>query len=292
MKVLIIGSNGQIGWELARQVIHTKLKFVALNRQQLDITDRSAVQKALHQHNPGIIIKKTAYTAVDRAESEPETAFGVNYYGVGNLADICAANSIVLIHISTDYVFDGSKIGSYVEDDPVKPLGIYGQSKLKGEEEVRRLVDRHIILRTSWVFGVHGHNFVKAIINKAKENKTLSIVNDQFGGPTPAGLVASVILKICEKVEGENVIWGTYHLSGLPHTTWYEFAKEVIKSAKQSQILQPDILVKPVSTSHYKTIVRRPVNSRLSNEKIRAAFQIENFSYTSSIERVIYHLTK
>lgn len=292
MKILIIGSNGQIGWELVREAISTECDFVALDRKQLDITDGVSLQKVIAQHKPEIVINAAAYTAVDRAEQEPEIAFSVNRDAVGKLAEICAGQNIALIQISTDYVFDGSKSREYTEDDLASPLGVYGMSKLQGENSVRESLDRHIILRTSWVFGVHGGNFLKTIINKARDHKELSIVSDQHGGPTPADLIARVILDICKKISAGTAVWGTYNFSGMPHSTWSSFAGEIINVGLDLGFLTSDVVINPIATSQYKTLASRPLDSRLSNQKIQKIFKIQEFSYKPSIKYVISQLMK
>ena len=292
MKILIIGSNGQIGWELVQKAISAECDFVALDRRQLDITDRFSLQKVIAQHKPEIVINAAAYTAVDKAEEEPEIAFSVNRDAVGNLAEICAGQCIALIQISTDYVFDGSKGQEYTEEDPASALGVYGMSKWQGENLVRESLDRHIILRTSWVFGEHGSNFLKTIINKARDHKELSIVSDQYGGPTPADLVAKVILDICKKISAGTAVWGTYNFSGMPHNTWSGFAREIINVGLDLGFLKSDVVINPIATSQYKTLATRPLDSRLSNQKIEKIFKIKEFSYKPSIRYAISQLMK
>jgi dTDP-4-dehydrorhamnose reductase len=292
MKILIIGSNGQIGWELVREATAAGCDFVALDRRQLEITDTVSLQKVFAQHKPEIVINAAAYTAVDRAEQEPEIAFSVNRDAVGSLAEICASQSIALIQISTDYVFDGSKGQEYTEDDPVNALGVYGMSKWQGENAVRESLERHIILRTSWVFGLHGDNFLKTIINKARDHKELSIVSDQYGGPTPADLIARVILDICKKISAGTAVWGTYNFSGMPHNTWSSFAREIINVGLDLGFLTSDVVINPIATSQYKTLASRPLDSRLSNLKIQKIFEIQEFSYKPSIKYVISQLMK
>lgn len=292
MKILILGSNGQIGSELVKEAISKSCDYVALNRNQLDITDKAFLQKAIYKHKPEIVINAAAYTFVDRAEQEPEIAFSINRDAVGNLAEICARESIALIQISTDYVFDGSKGQEYTEEDPVNALNVYGISKLEGESLVRESLDRHIILRTSWVFSEHGSNFLKTIINKARTHKELDVVSDQYGGPTPADLVAKVIIDISKKISAGTASWGTYNFSGMPHSNWFSFAREIIDVGLDLGFLKSDIVINPVATSHFEMLATRPLDSRLSNLKIKKIYQVQDFSYKPSIRNIINELMK
>src|SRR4030042_1598554 len=215
MKLLITGSNGQLGWELCRQGKNRGLDLIPLDLPEFDITDKSAVFDPVHRSNAEIVINGAAYTAVDRAESEIDIAFAVNRDGPSYLASACAEFHIPLIHVSTDYVFDGSKKGAYLETDLAAPVGVYGKSKAEGEEKVRRNLKEHIIIRTSWLCGVHGNNFVKTMLRLAREKEELSVVDDQHGCPTFAADLAEAILTIVSLIEkGENISWGTYHYFG------------------------------------------------------------------------------
>ena len=187
MRVLIPGSNGQVGRELVAWAAQHGVEAIGLTRVDLDLTDASVVEAVVHAHRPDAVVNAAAYTAVDRAESEPDVAFAVNRDGPAALAATCADLGIPLVHFSTDYVFDGTKSEPYVEDDPVAPLGVYGQSKWVGEEAVRTALDHHLILRVSWVFSRHGGNFVKTMLRLGREREALRVVADQHGGPTPAG---------------------------------------------------------------------------------------------------------
>ena len=202
MRVLVTGANGQVGHALVRQ---GGAAVVGLDRAALDITDREAVRRAVGEHAPDLVVNAAAYTAVDRAEAEEETAFAVNRDGPAHLADACTEHGIPLIHLSTDYVFDGTKgrvpEGTpYVETDPVHPLGVYGRSKAAGEEAVRERLGRHVILRTSWVFGDHGQSFVRTILRLGQERDALRVVADQRGNPTAAADIARVVLQIAERI--------------------------------------------------------------------------------------------
>ena len=199
--IAIIGSNGQLGWELVRQGETRGLKILALDYPEIDIGDPASIDSRIESKEIDLIINAAAYTAVDRAESEPEAAFAVNRQGPANLAEECRERDIPLIHVSTDYVFDGTKKGAYIEEDPVAPLGVYGESKAAGEAEVRKRLPKHVIVRTAWLCGVHGHNFVKTILRMGREKDTLRVVSDQFGCPTFAADLAEAIFEVAKQTE-------------------------------------------------------------------------------------------
>lgn len=290
MRTLIFGANGQVGRELVKEATFSGSEFLALDKTQLDISDVLLLENAIVSYRPDVVINAAAFTAVDKAEVEQNSAYKINRDAVGDLASICASQSVALIHLSTDYVFDGSKGEVYSEDDIACAQSVYGISKLQGEVLVRELLREHIILRTSWVFSVHGKNFLKTIINKARDKQDLSVVSDQYGGPTPADLIAKVIFVICKKIKTGDAVWGTYHFSGLPHTTWHGFAREILHEAADLGFISPDVMVKPIGTSQYKTLAVRPLDSRMSNTKIKKTFGIKDFSYKSSLIKIIKQL--
>jgi len=267
-KILVTGANGQVGWELMRRAEKFGVIAVGTERAELDITNASAIDAVIKPEAFDVVVNAAAYTAVDKAESEPDKAYAVNRDGPAHLAAACARANIPLIHISTDYVFDGTKHGAYVEDDPVNPINVYGASKAAGEQAVRELLDRHIILRTSWVYGVHGHNFVKTILRLAQERDELRVVADQWGCPTAAGDIAEVILGIVRRIgeEGE-IAWGTYHYCGEGKTNWCEFAEAVV--AGTAEYSGCKVQIHPISTAQYPTPAKRPANSVLNCDKAR-----------------------
>ena len=222
MRIIVIGAQGQVGWELTRRALALGHNVLAWDQAELDITDAAAVDQALNASNADTVINAAAYTAVDKAEQEPEQAFAVNRDGPAHLAAACTRLNLPLLHISTDYVYDGAKTSPYVEDDPTAPMGVYGASKLAGDEAVRPLCPRHLILRVSWVFGVHGHNFVKTILRLAREREALRVVADQHGCPTFAGDIADALLELAGRIAeiDARAAWGTYHYCGHPATTW------------------------------------------------------------------------
>ena len=220
--ITIIGSNGQLGWELVRRAERRGYEALALDFPEIDIVKPASIKDQLSSKNLSLVINAAAYTAVDRAESELDQAYAVNRDGPANLADFCEQAALPLIQVSTDYVFDGSKAGSYCEDDPVAPLGVYGQSKEAGEAEVRRRIQEHLIIRTAWLYGVHGHNFVKTMLRFGKERETMRVVDDQAGCPTYAADLANAILLMTDHIlSGKKTPWGTYHYCGGGSTTWH-----------------------------------------------------------------------
>ncbi len=261
MKILVIGSNGQLGWELCRRGENHGFDITPLDIPEFDITDHAVVKKAVKQPDISLVINASAYTAVDKAESEPELAFEINCDGPSYLASSCAEAGIPLIHISTDYVFDGTKEGPYLETDPVSPLGVYGKSKAEGEAKVRDILKEHIIIRTAWLYGIHGNNFVKTMLRLGKEKETLRVVADQYGCPTYAADLAEAILTIAGQInEKYNIPWGTYHYCAEGKTTWHGFSEKIFELARQYDSFSIK-KVEPVSTGEYTTPAKRPINS-------------------------------
>ncbi|MDD1782490.1 dTDP-4-dehydrorhamnose reductase [Enterovibrio sp. ZSDZ35] len=276
MKLLITGSLGQVGRCLVEQLNSmTDVEFLALDREELDITDETAVSAVVTSFSPDVIINAAAHTAVDKAEEEIALSYAINRDGPANLAKAADKVGAAMLHISTDYVFAGNKDGEYVESDETGPQGVYGESKLAGEIAVAQACERHIILRTAWVFSEHGGNFVKSMLRLAQSRDTLGIVADQFGGPTYAGDIASALLHIAVAITKENHTgFGIYHYSGMPHVSWYDFANTIFAEAKQQGVLTTAMTVNPISTADYPTPAKRPANSKLNNDKIHAQFGI------------------
>ncbi|HER27569.1 MAG TPA: dTDP-4-dehydrorhamnose reductase, partial [Rhodospirillales bacterium] len=232
MRILLFGANGQVGTELRAIDWGEDTELVALGRQQSDLLVSGNAGRVIDKEQSDLVINASAYTAVDKAESEPDLALAINARAPGEMADACSKQGIPLIHISTDYVFDGSKQGPYVEDDPVVPLGAYGRSKETGERAVREALGSHIILRTSWVFSAHGQNFVKTMLRLGAERDELGIIDDQRGCPTAAAHIAQVIAAITRQIlEGKCIPWGTYHYCGTGETTWFGFACAIFEAA-------------------------------------------------------------
>ena len=285
--IAIIGSKGQLGWELVRRAEHRRYKALALDLPEIDIVQPASIKDNLSAKNLSLVINAAAYTAVDQAESEPALACAVNRDGSANLADFCEQAGLPLIHISTDYVFDGSKAGSYCEGDPVAPLGVYGQSKEAGESEVRRRIQEHLIIRTAWLYGVHGHNFVKTMLRFGKEKESMRVVDDQTGCPTFAADLANAILLMTDHIlSGKKTPWGTYHYCGGGSTTWCGFAKAIFEIAKKYDVFSVREVI-PITTAEYPTPVKRPTNSVLDCSKIESNFGICQRPWIQSLTDMI-----
>lgn len=227
-RFLITGANGQVGYCLTQQ-LKDKYELLAVDRDELDITDQHAVQKAVQSFQPDIIINAAAHTAVDRAEVEVELSEAINVKGPQFLAEAAKSVGATILHISTDYVFDGQGEGKYKETDITNPQGVYGRTKLYGEQVVAQSNEKFIVLRTAWVFGEHGNNFVKTMLRLAKTRDTLGVVADQIGGPTYAGDIAAALIHISERIINNlNVEYGIYHFSGEPYVSWCDFAKRFL----------------------------------------------------------------
>lgn len=285
-KFLITGAKGQVGHCLTQQLTG-KAEILAVDRDELDITDQSAVKKIVETFKPDVIINAAAHTAVDRAESEVELSEAINVKGPQYLAE--AANEIgaVILHISTDYVFEGTGTGEYKEDDQTNPQGVYGRTKLEGEIAVQQANSRSIILRTAWVFGEHGHNFVKTMLRLAKDRDSLGIVGDQFGGPTYAGDIAKTLIEIANQIlAGKENAFGVYHFTGKPYVSWYEFAKAIFAEAELQNILEKSPLINSITTSDYPTPAKRPANSRLDLTKIKQVFNIEPSDWQKALKNI------
>ncbi|MFA0399538.1 dTDP-4-dehydrorhamnose reductase [Vibrio splendidus] len=294
MRVLITGCNGQVGSCLTRQLANIEnIAMLALDRELLDITNQAAVNSAIYEFQPTIIINAAAYTAVDQAEKDIELSYLINRDGPKYLAQAAQNVGAVLLHISTDYVFEGNKIGEYSERDIPNPQGVYGASKLAGEIAVSESCDKHIIIRTAWVFCEFGNNFVKTMLNLSKSENFISIVSDQIGGPTYAGDLANEIVKITEHIRKSNDIpFGIYHYSGLPYVSWYDFADAIFDSAVQQQVILTKPQLKKITTEQYPTPAKRPDNSRLNTEKIKNVFSSEASDWQAALKNIKFYVGK
>lgn len=287
MKVLITGAKGQVGWELTRQAPQAGFEIVAMDADGLDITDAQAVKQVVAEAAIDAVINAAAYTAVDRAEQQPKQAYAVNRDGPAYLATACAEHGIPLLHLSTDYVFAGDQTRPYREDDAVSPLGVYGQSKWAGEQAVRQVLSQHVILRTSWVFGVHGHNFVKTMLRLAGEREHLRVVADQHGSPTFAGDIAAVLLNIIRHPAwAAGSAWGTYHFTGSPPTTWHGLATAAIEQARRWRRL-PVQAITPITTADYPTPAARPLYSVLDTRRSAQVFGYPSPSWQTGLEQLV-----
>ncbi len=290
MKILITGASGQLGHELIRQGRASDFSIENLNRQELDISNEAQVAQVLPHVSPSVVINAAAYTDVDKAETESDMAYAVNRDGPAYLARYCSDHGVALIHISTDYVFDGTKGRPYRENDPISPLGVYGQSKAQGEALIRSTLKNHIIVRTSWLYSVYGNNFVKTILKLIQERPNLQVVADQFGSPTSASDLAEALLIIVTKIAtGGNFDWGTYHYCGKGITTWHGLAEKIIQLA-QSYGTLPIKQVAPITTAEWPTPAKRPPYSALDCSLLKSQFGIAPRPWQESLKHTIGRL--
>jgi dTDP-4-dehydrorhamnose reductase len=274
MRLYVIGGEGQVARSLREAAALDKnIVFGYGARPEVDLKQPSSIEKAFADFRPDVVVNPAAYTAVDRAESEPDLAFAINQDGARAAAAAAAQQAVPIIHLSTDYVFDGKKQGAYVESDPVAPQGVYGRSKLAGELAVAETNPKHIVLRTSWVYSPFGANFVRTMLRLAAERDRLQVIDDQLGCPTYAPDIARAIIGIARQVTGTR--WnpgaaGVTHLAGPDVLSWCGFAKEIVRGAAERGVRS--VPVDPISTSDYPTAAVRPANSTLSTERLSATF--------------------
>ncbi len=285
MKIAVVGREGQVAQCLRIQGRARGHYVHAAGRPDVDLVKPETVGAWLDQVKPGLVVNAAAYTAVDKAETDQEQAFLVNATGAGELARLCRAASIPLIHISTDFVFDGARRRPYVETDTVLPLGTYGASKAAGEVAVQRAHAQHVILRTSWVYSAYGSNFVKTMLRLGTERAELGVVADQRGSPTSAHDLADAILDIAPRLVGpdNSSLWGTYHLTGAYETTWHGFAAEIFRQAAMRGAKVPRL--KAITTAEYPTPARRPAYSVLDNTKFIDTFGFGLPDWRASLSR-------
>jgi dTDP-4-dehydrorhamnose reductase len=270
MKILITGCRGQLGRCLQDRCAAAELEAVTTDVDELDITRFSAVEQFVAKHSVDCIVNAAAYTAVDRAESEPELAYAVNVLGPENLARVAKQADIPLFHISTDYVFDGCAVTPYRPTDPVNPQGVYGETKLAGESTVVAVWPKHIILRTAWVFSEYGNNFVKTMLRLGRERKELSVVADQYGCPTYAGDLADAILALIHQYRqapDQFAGYGLYHFCGQESTSWHGFARAILTLAQADGLLKELPKIQAIATEQYPTPAKRPAYSVLSSTR-------------------------
>ena len=289
MKVLVLGSNGQLGFELMRAIWAPGTDVVGLPYPDFDVTRPGDVDKAVATHAPDLLVNATAHTAVDKAESEVDLSFAINRDGPGAMAAACAKRGIPFIHVSTDYVFDGTKGGVYSEDDPINPLGVYGASKAAGEAAVRAATPQHIILRTSWVYSAYGNNFVKTMLRLGQERDEMRVVADQHGSPTAAADLAAAIVQVADTIKKTgSAAWGTYHLTGSGYTTWHDFAERIFQRLDERTGKRPRLVA--INTADYPTPARRPANSRLDCSRARQMLGISCPPWQDSLDHVLDEL--
>ena len=287
-RILVTGRTGQVGSALYERLA-TRKGILFVDRNEMNIAHPEDVHLFLRQIEPEVIINAAAYTAVDQAESDENMARCVNRDGVLAMAEWVDSVGGLLVHYSTDYVFDGSKAGAYVEDDAANPLSVYGRTKWEGEEVIRESGCRHLILRTSWVIARQGKNFIRTILRLGAERETLNVVNDQYGAPTSADLITDSTLALLDKIELEDHRLGTYHLVASGLTDWHAFACFILEVAAEMGLplkLKPEA-VQAIPSSAYPVAAKRPHNSHLANDKIRQEFGIQLPAWQEGAERVI-----
>lgn len=287
-KILLLGKDGQVGWELQRALAPLGL-LTALNRRECDLAEAAQVQAVLEQYEPEVIVNAAAYTAVDQAESDQALAHRINVDAVAELARYAREMGSLLVHYSTDYVFDGTKPEAYVEDDITNPLSVYGQTKLDGENRIRDALCRHLIFRTSWVYAARGGNFARTMLRLASERTALSVIDDQIGAPTSAELIADVTAHALRDVLSGRAPGGTYHLAAAGEASWYDYAKFVIDRARvqgQTLALAVDGL-RPIPASDYPLPAKRPQNSRLNTHLLERSFALKLPQWEDGVARVL-----
>ena len=290
MKILLLGKNGQVGWELQRS-LSVIGKVIALDRSQTggDLSEPMACSKFIRLEKPDIVVNAAAYTAVDRAESETELCRRINATAVDEISAACFETGALLVHYSTDYVFNGSGSRPWSEDDATGPLNMYGQTKLEGELAIRNSGCRHLIFRTSWVCGTRGNNFVKTMLRLAHQRETLSVISDQCGVPTGADLIADVTAHAIRSCYLTDDLYGVYHLAPEGETNWYDYAKFCIETARTAGLaihIRPEGIL-PIASAEYKTAALRPLNSRLNVRKIQNGFGLVMPDWQCGADRLL-----
>jgi dTDP-4-dehydrorhamnose reductase len=294
MRILLTGMNGQLGFEL-RRALAPLGEVVAVGQADCDLADADALRTLVRRVAPGVIVNPAAYTAVDRAESDEATARAVNAVAPGVLGEEAARLGALVVHYSTDYVFDGRKDGAYTEDDAPAPQSVYGSTKLAGERALAAATAHHLILRTSWVVGAHGGNFAKTMLRLAAERDQLKVVADQFGAPTSAALLADVTAQLVgqyRRADGASFPYGTYHVCASGATSWHEYARFVVRAAldagKELKATPDSVL--PLATAEYPTPARRPANSRLDTARLRDTFGLYLPPWQDGVRHVLAQL--
>ena len=278
MKILTFGQTGQVATELQRQA-----QVIALGREAADLTDVEALRAAIAHHSPDVVINAAAYTAVDRAEEEEPLVLAINGTAPAVMAEVCAARGIPFLHVSTDYVFEGSGMNPWQPNDPLDPQNAYGRTKLAGEQGVLAAGGQAAILRTSWVYSAHGANFVKTMLRLSESRDALTVVDDQIGGPTPAaGIAAALLVMARAMVDGEA--GGTYHYAGTPAVSWADFAREILAQADRT------VAVTGIPSADYSTPAARPLNSRMSCDSLTADFGIAAPDWKTGLRDVLRDL--
>lgn len=286
--ILVFGGNGQLGRALRARAQARRTTLTSLPHSGADVADPGSIVRAIAEVRPTLVVNAAAYTGVDKAESEPEAARRANAVGPAVVAEACAARGVPLVHISTDYVFDGGKRLPYRESDRVAPLGVYGQTKAEGEAAVRRLQPQHVILRTAWLYGPDGHNFLKTIMRLALERDELRVVADQRGSPTAAVDLADAIFRIAPVLADNRAPWGTYHLAGSGATTWHGFAERIVAAQEPLTGRRPKVT--PIATADYPTAAERPQNSVLDCWRFARTFGLRPRHWEQAVDATVTSL--
>jgi dTDP-4-dehydrorhamnose reductase len=296
-KILLLGPDGQVGWELQRSLAPLG-EIRILGRAQVDLEKPNLLRACVQECAPDVIVNAAAYTAVDRAESEPDVAMRVNGDAVRVLAEEAEKSGALLVHYSTDYVFDGTSAGPYSEEDEPNPLSVYGRTKLYGERAIQATGCKHLIFRTSWIYGLHGGNFAKTMLRLAKEREELKVVDDQVGAPTSAELIADVTALclgfVTRRLQQETFkAYGIYHVTASGHTSWHGYAKFLVETAVAlgTQLRLPVENIYPISSLEYPSQAKRPGNSRLATDKLKAVFALDMPHWQTDLRRFIVDLT-
>ncbi|OSZ71820.1 dTDP-4-dehydrorhamnose reductase [Hydrogenophaga sp. IBVHS1] len=288
MKILLLGKDGQVGWELQRSLAPLG-ELVALDRRDADLSQPDQLRETVLRLRPAVVVNAAAYTAVDKAESEPELAHAVNALAPGVLAVAADEVGALMVHFSTDYVFDGSGDTPRSETATTGPLSVYGQTKLEGEQRIQAACARHLILRTSWVHAARGGNFARTMLRLAKEREELKVIDDQIGAPTGADLIADLTAHAIRQAVRDPACLGTCHLAAAGETSWHGYARFVLETARE---LQPELTLRarevlPIPTSAYPTAARRPLNSRLDTTRLRQTFGLSLPRWETGVRRML-----
>lgn len=291
MKLLLLGSNGQLGQAFLHQPLWSQFQSLALSRTQLDITDSAALSTQMAVYRPDVVLNCAAYTAVDKAEQQADVCFAVNSSAVQQLAKLCQQHNSLLVQFSTDYVFAGTRAQPYTEQQATAPLNVYGQSKHSAEQAIQAVCSKYLILRSSWLFSEYGHNFYRTMLKLAQQQQLaaaeqglaqpLSVVNDQFGCPTYAGDLAAIVLQLLQRYQQQgSLAYGVYHLAGQPAVSWYQFALAIFANQ------QPAIKLVPVSSANYGAAAQRPANSALDCTKFCDTFAIAPPQWQAALQQL------
>ncbi len=285
--IMLIGASGQLGCDLKEALLYHNHSLIALTRDELDVTQKYVVDAVIQKSKVDLVINASAYTNVEQAEDDKEQAFLVNATAAQNIAKACRAVDIPLIHISTDYVFyKGS--GPHAENDETCSLSVYGQSKLEGEGLILQEHNKAIIIRTSWLFGRYGNNFVKTMLKLSQSRDNVSVVCDQYGSPTPAHALAEAIVKMLDKIFAQDFNeYGIYHYSGMPYCNWADFARDIMYRAYNAHFCEKEVEVFDINSDEFKCKAKRPLDSRLSCERIKQVFDIDMPFWQDYIKEII-----